>query len=248
MKKWLAILGVITCLFGLTACGSTNSRIEGDLIDPAEESQWVSSGEQLVTYLDQISEAGQSADLESDAVFGPAIQSWESAKGDIGTVQGYQNEYAVMSAQDEISINIGIDGSDHDADVVIVAALSDYGVETKSVTTNVQYSFGELIGQAGLNTLLGMGTTFVVLILLALIINCFKYIPKIQAAFARKAPAEEVKAAPTAPAPAAAAVEEVPADDTELIAVIAAAIAASEGMATTDGFVVRSIRKSRKKF
>ena len=32
-------------------------------------------------------------------------------------------------------------------------------------------------------------------------------------------------------------------DDGELIAVIAAAIAASEGKTSTDGFVVRSIRK-----
>ena len=50
-----------------------------------------------------------------------------------------------------------------------------------------------------------------------------------------------------APAPVAApvaepAVENVT-DDGELIAVIAAAIAASEGKTSTDGFVVRSIRK-----
>ena len=42
-----------------------------------------------------------------------------------------------------------------------------------------------------------------------------------------------------------AAQEEAEADDTELVAVIAAAIAASEGAASTDGFVVRSIRKVR---
>ena len=35
-------------------------------------------------------------------------------------------------------------------------------------------------------------------------------------------------------------------DDTELVAVIAAAIAAYEGSGSTDGFVVRSIRKSNK--
>ena len=49
-----------------------------------------------------------------------------------------------------------------------------------------------------------------------------------------------------APAPVAAPVVEEPADDTELIAVIAAAIAAAEGT-TTDGFVVRSIRKINRK-
>ena len=35
-------------------------------------------------------------------------------------------------------------------------------------------------------------------------------------------------------------------DDLELVAVIAAAIAASEGAASADGFVVRSIRKVNK--
>ena len=35
-------------------------------------------------------------------------------------------------------------------------------------------------------------------------------------------------------------------DDAELVAVIAAAIAAYEGTGSTDGFVVRSIRKSNK--
>ena len=35
-------------------------------------------------------------------------------------------------------------------------------------------------------------------------------------------------------------------DDLELVAVISAAIAASEGAASTDGFVVRSIRRASK--
>ena len=54
-----------------------------------------------------------------------------------------------------------------------------------------------------------------------------------------------------APAPVAAApvVEEAveEADDYALVAVIAAAIAAYEGKTTTDGFVVRSIKKSRRR-
>ena len=109
----------------------------------------------------------------------------------------------------------------------------------------MNYSLGELMEQAGLNTVLGMGTTFIVLIILMALISLFRYIPKLQAAFAKK-PEEEA-----APAPAPAAAAAVPAaqttDDNELIAVIAAAVAASEGAVTTDGYVVRSIRKSRKK-
>ena len=60
-----------------------------------------------------------------------------------------------------------------------------------------------------------------------------------------KAPAQSVPAAAAA-IPAAVEEEEL-ADDMELVAVIAAAVAAFEGKQSTDGFVVRSIRKARRK-
>ena len=74
-------------------------------------------------------------------------------------------------------------------------------------------------------------------------------IPKLQKMFSGKNKKEEAKTTGSDKAPVqAAVVEEVveEADDLELIAVIAAAIAASEGAASTDGFVVRSIRKARR--
>ena len=57
---------------------------------------------------------------------------------------------------------------------------------------------------------------------------------------------EEAAAPAPAPVPVAAAPVQEETDNSELIAVIAAAIAASEGT-TTDGFVVRSIRKINRK-
>ena len=245
MKKLLLLLGLVTCLFSFTACGSSMDVIEGTPLAEEEEAGWISSAEQLVSYMVQIEQSGQAEQLDNDPVFSAAMQSFESSLPDIGEVLGYEDEYALMTADDEITVNVGIDGSDHDADVVIVAGLTDYNVETKSITTNVRYSFGELMKQAALNTLLGMGTTFVILIVLALIISLFQYIPKIQAMFEKKA---ETPAAAPAAAAVQSAAEAPVADDTELIAVIAAAIAASEGMTSTDGFVVRSVRKARKKF
>ena len=64
-----------------------------------------------------------------------------------------------------------------------------------------------------------------------------------KSAAAGKEPAAAPKAAP-APAVAAAVEEAEEMDDTELVAVIAAAIAAAEGT-TTDGFVVRSIKRRK---
>ncbi len=99
---------------------------------------------------------------------------------------------------------------------------------------------GEMMARAGLNTLIGMGTVFLVLILISLIIYAFGLIPRLQGAFNKnKTEGQAVKEEA-----AAVQAEEQTADETddlELVAVIAAAIAASEGAAATDGFVVRSI-------
>lgn len=107
-----------------------------------------------------------------------------------------------------------------------------------SLADEAEESLIESLKGAGLNTVVGMGTVFVVLIFISLIISCFNFIPKIQAMFSKKeneTTVEEKTVASTIK-------ETVVTEDSEIIAVIAAAIAASENT-TTDSFVVRSIRK-----
>ena len=112
----------------------------------------------------------------------------------------------------------------------------------ESFTVNAHYGMSEILEKAGLNTLLGMGTVFVMLIFMSFIISLIKYVPALLNGTSKKKKEEAPKAAP-APAVAAAVEEAEEMDDTELVAVIAAAIAAAEGT-TTDGFVVRSITVS----
>ena len=95
---------------------------------------------------------------------------------------------------------------------------------------------GDIMKNAAMNTLMGMGTVFLVLILISVIIYGFSFIGKMQ----NKASAEEVKQEPVGPA----AEEEDLCDDLELVAVIAAAIAAYEDV-PADSFVVRSIRRKK---
>lgn len=105
--------------------------------------------------------------------------------------------------------------------------------------------------EALVNTGLGMGTVFIVLILISFIIYLLKFVPGL---FAQKK-AEKKEVRPEVPvvketkgqdmAPKRAS---APADDTQLIAVIMAAVAAQmeeeTGVpAAADGFVIRSIKK-----
>lgn len=96
---------------------------------------------------------------------------------------------------------------------------------------------GEVLAQAGVNAIMGICVVFGVLVIISLIIFCFNLIPKIEAAFAGKSEPAPQASAPSVAAPAAKA-----SDDKALIAVIAAAIAASTGQ-STDSFVVRSIKR-----
>ena len=111
----------------------------------------------------------------------------------------------------------------------------------------------ETLADAGQNTIIGMGVVFLILILISLVISAFKLIGTAQEKNAKRKEAKQQKNAP-APVPAPASPvqeadaaedfgeEEDAADDMELIAVIAAAIAASENT-DPSGIVVRSIRK-----
>ncbi len=99
--------------------------------------------------------------------------------------------------------------------------------------------------KAGLNTLLGMGAVFVVLIIVSRIISCFKFIESAQNSATKGSNKKPEKSMEHAVAQIVENEEQGATFDYELTAVIAAAIAASEGAATTDGYVVRSIRRIR---
>ena len=188
---------------------------------------------------------GQAEAQMDDPVYGPAFASWENALPDIGEIQGIEGKSCSFSKKEGM-VTVTVKGSKHDADVVFTMESTDQGYSVTGITTNVIYSMTEKIQQAAMNTLLGMGTTFTVLILLALVIALFgKVVGGASNKKAASKPAQPAPA-PVAAAPVAEEAEEL-ADDMELVAVIAAAIAAFEGTESTDGFVVRSIRKARRK-
>ena len=110
---------------------------------------------------------------------------------------------------------------------------------------NPQYfdslTLSEKMAGAGVTTLLGLGTTFMILCLIWLILSIMG---KIMTATGKKS-APAAAAAPAVPAAAATAPakSENLASDAELVAVITAAIAAYEGSGAANNLVVRSIQR-----
>ena len=232
MKKLLAILGMVTCMAGLTACGQTAT--ETQLLP---ETQAIEEGKYIVESLNQMYLQGVTENDVEDAIAAASLKSWIAAQEEMGDYVGVLETSADISA-DEAVISIVVDGTSHDATVEIVV---DKDMNLTSVTTTVIKTFGEMMINAALNTLIGMGTVFVVLILISLLISLFGLIPKIQAAMSKKKENVQEKAVDNAVAQIIENEEQ--SDNLELVAVIAAAIAASEGAASTDGYVVRSIRR-----
>lgn len=241
MKKIAVILGMITCMIGLTACGSDKSQVLSE-----SDAKLLESGVAMVESINQIVQQGAEEQYVNNEPVYLGIQSWKDAAEDIGNYEG-TNGGTVTIDGEEIAINVNVLGSDHDAKVEILLEgdMSSY-VDITSITTNVSYSMGELMENAALNTIIGMGTVFVVLILISFIISGFSLISKFQGKGNKAEEKEEKKAAAADPVVAQIAAQEELSNDAELVAVIAAAVAAYEGSASTDGFVVRSIRKSNK--
>lgn len=260
MKKLASILLMLTCIIGLTACGGEEKvmRHDPDLVkaqcqflyeyisleehNNALESYDAFTEDEYDEYAAFIYE---NTNIRAEGqVFVDGIHSWIDNKEEIGQVEKAVtvDDITIDAKEDELIVSVRIQGNIHEA---VMEMMYDKNLHITHINTNIIYTFGELMEKAGVNTLIGMGTVFVVLILISLIIGCFGFIPKIQASFSEKRQVKEAVEDSVDNAIAGIIEREEVSDDCELIAVIAAAIAASEGASSTDGFVVRSIRRIR---
>ena len=162
------------------------------------------------------------------------INSWEAAEVECGEYISH-GDFTVEVKSDSVVVTTLAQYEEREADISFSFNEKSY---MESMDVSAKFAIGEILTKAGLNTLLGMGTVFAVLIFLAFLISLLKYIPMLLDKLTKKP--QEAPAAKPVVVETPAVVEET--DDLELIAVITAAIAAQEGT-STDGFVVRSIRR-----
>lgn len=274
MKSKLLILGLsLTCLLGLSACSSSDNAVS--LEDTRLGKQGLTEeyllqyAENIESNFEYFYSLGATDDNFEDLLYTTIVNNtgedaynlyqtsysaWLSAIDDIGytSSETLADEIGVEDCtytidDGSIVVDATIRGSQsvakpHDATLEYIMN-EDGSIET--IAINVQYSKAESMAKAGLNTLLGMGMAFFVLIIVSLVISLFPFINKLTEKKDTKANDKAIAENAIENATTQIAEKEELSDDAELVAVISAAIAAYEGTSGT-GFQVRSIRKSNK--
>lgn len=262
MKKKIAlVLSVLMSALMLAACGTDPTTVDYNGMSYSElERQTVVDAYYVSTLADYYG-----ADFEftddvmsqyeaygiSSSIF-DAVPIWGEIEEEFGDNTQFNTDsfnpdtfdtssFKVEKAGETLTTDLTLKFGDKDVDFQLV--YDYYSMDVTGVTVTPIYSLGEKMSKAGLNTLISMTIVFAVLILISLIISCFKIFPYLENKKAEKKKADNAAAkAADAPASSEPVTEENLTDDTELVAVIAAAIAASEGTSTS-GFVVRSINR-----
>lgn len=165
------------------------------------------------------------------------IKEWHEIEGQLGEYKEY-GEFEFDSAGKTYTATLTIKYEKRDVNLIYVISKKDF--EITGANAEIVYTLGEKMSKAGLNTITGIVIVFCMLVLMCIIIYAFNIINYIQAKYKKKK--EETKIEITTLDGEEVVSEESEVDDKQLIAVIAAAIAASTNQ-STDDFVVRSIRR-----
>ena len=248
MKKKIALfLSVLSVVMMLGACG-TQDPTKVDYNGVSYETLYQQSVE-LGTALKSatVDEVKQEMnDLlaagEQYAIFADLCAKWLDAIEVSGNYVSYdEGSFTVTKSGKTLTTDLMLKFENRD--VVFQLVYNYHNMELTGVTINPVYSFGEKMSTAALNTVICMSIVFAVLMFISLLISGFKIFPYLEEQKrAKAAAAKAVAAENTVVTQIEQREEQELVDDTELVAVIAAAIAAYEGT-STDGFVVRSIRR-----
>ncbi|MDR1017924.1 MAG: OadG family protein [Lachnospiraceae bacterium] len=262
MKRKIGlILSILLLVVSLTACTSSKEAVSSKTEDSLKQGAELLLTQTSALTKEQSDELEKMSDnmLELSLVqngfpsspenFKSLLESWQAAVKECGKFKSF-GEYSFEKDKDEYKVYNNVTFANRNAKLTMIF---DSDLKLQSTTIDGDYTQGEILKKAGMNTLLGMGTVFIVLIFLAVFFSIFgKAMHAIEkrrlAGLAAKEPVVETNTAPTP----AAYVEDVT-DDSEIMAVITAAISAYESENANepeyvDGFFVRSIKRRKNRW
>lgn len=241
MKKKLPLmLCLCFMVLAMAACGTDPKTV--DYFGASYSELEATMGNEVSALVNMTEENRMGVETQGTELIKELLASWDETTAELGEYKEL-GEFSLTKTKDTVTAEQIVKFENRDA-VVSYVYTYDYGTKQIMLTdasADKVYSLGEKMEKAGLNTLMGMGTVFVVLILISLIIYCFNIIPYLQ----KKKDGQKTKALEQESAVVTQIEkreEKQLTDDLELVAVISAAIAASTGT-SAEGFIVRSIHR-----
>lgn len=232
---------------------STDSSLAGVIEEVATDEGAAKYKEDILASYEAMGMSLSEEDEKSIDNMIAVFQGWCAVEEETGKLTDLEDKKAEFSeADNDKYVNVKLEAKCEKGRMYVTvpvlkkATLDDQQLQYDMFSIKLEEikTMGQKMSKAGLNTLMGVGLVFVLLIVICLLISTFGIFGKIG-----KKKEEPKKEAPAPVVPAAApapVVEEELTDDTELVAVITAAIMASMGdEVPADGLVVRSIRRRR---
>ena len=263
-KRMAAAVLVSACLVSLSACSKTEEETESLSIsmdgtpveDAMGQSLLLSAAQTLGASDEQLVVQGKLAQSQGDTVSAELYQAQLDVREEMGALRSVDIEdgSVVLLEDGSYTVILPVEFAEGTKKYVMNLNMATQQIQAQftdmSAGVEEDSSIGGLLRTASVYTLIGLGTVFCVLVFISLLISCFKFIHAWEEG--QKNKAADKKAEPAkAPVPAVSAAPAVSAlqttgpelaDDAELVAVMAAAIAAYEGT-SPNGLVVRSIRR-----
>lgn len=257
-KRMAAAVLVSACLVSLSACSKTEEETESLSIsmdgtpveDAMGQSLLLSAAQTLGASDEQLVVQGKLAQSQGDTVSAELYQAQLDVREEMGALRSVDIEdgSVVLLEDGSYTVILPVEFAEGTKKYVMNLNMATQQIQAQftdmSAGVEEDSSIGGLLRTASVYTLIGLGTVFCVLVFISLLIFCFKFIHAWEEG--QKNKAADKKAEPAkAPAPAVSALQTTGpelADDAELVAVMAAAIAAYEGT-SPNGLVVRSIRR-----
>ena len=221
-QNLLLIVSLCLLAVGVFGCGSdANATYNGYTADQLSANN-TGILDELMGMSDDDLLMYQSYGDQMDSATMKVIKNWSEVKDEVGDFIDY-GEVVVTQANGTTTVEQTANFTGRDVKVTFVY---DKDMNVEDINLDRVDSIGETMTKAAMNTAMGMGTVFVMLIIISLIISCFSLVNKAQKKAEDKKAANALALVALVAAPLAAASQS---DDLMLVSVISAAIAAATG-------------------
>lgn len=161
-KKASSVFTAIVCAASITFSGASLVLADGE-IDEQTKTTIETTAEGLTNTIIPLTEDEIAAYMESgDAFTENAMTAWDSAREELGDLKK-AGSAEIEYSNDEYTATVPVEFEKEDAEFIYVF---DKNLTPTSLSVDVKYSFATTMKNAALNTIMGLGTVFVILIML----------------------------------------------------------------------------------